>query len=189
MLSVGGNDIALRPTLRTAINMLLLTKSPAWMIKAGIAPGQRYFVNFLHSKIRKFLSKVVAKTQPAVVLVCMIYYPCEVPGGRCVSWLCYFSCTCLDLYFCVLSSPPRFQLGGWRAWSTGLRRQPCQAAAGHSLPLQGHPEEGHSYPWCTLCACGASTPLQRAGPQQPSRLRAARGAQCAGWPQDGRAVP
>jgi len=44
IVSVGGNDIALHPTLRTALNMLVLVKSPAWTIRAGIAPGLGYFV-------------------------------------------------------------------------------------------------------------------------------------------------
>ena len=43
-VSVGGNDIALAPTLRTMVSMFALTRSPVWMIKRGIAPGFSYFV-------------------------------------------------------------------------------------------------------------------------------------------------
>jgi hypothetical protein len=42
IVSVGGNDIALSPTLRTAVNMLLVTSSPCWLIRAGWAPGLGY---------------------------------------------------------------------------------------------------------------------------------------------------
>ena len=44
VLSVGGNDIALRPTKATIVWMLALTRSPVWAIKAGVAPGFSYFV-------------------------------------------------------------------------------------------------------------------------------------------------
>eukprot|EP01052_Picozoa_sp_SAG31_P025656 SAG31_NODE_2261_length_6065_cov_2.303051_5_plen_289_part_00 len=33
VISVGGNDIALSPTVRTVVNMLLLTRMPAWLIR------------------------------------------------------------------------------------------------------------------------------------------------------------
>ena len=44
VLSLGGNDIALRPTKTTILSILALTRSPAWAIKAGIAPGFGHFV-------------------------------------------------------------------------------------------------------------------------------------------------
>ena len=39
LISVGGNDIALSPTVRTVVNMLLLTRMPEWLIRTGWAPG------------------------------------------------------------------------------------------------------------------------------------------------------
>ena len=81
VVSVGGNDIALRPTLRTAFNMLLLTKSPDALIQRGLAPGLGYFVDFFHSNIQRLLDRVTRKQKPRRIVVCMIYFPDETPGG------------------------------------------------------------------------------------------------------------
>lgn len=83
VLSVGGNDVALSPTLRTTFNMLLLTSSPAALIKSGLAPGFGYFFKFFHDRIEQLVKQLVAKRKPQVVIVCMIYYLDEQPGG---SW-------------------------------------------------------------------------------------------------------
>lgn len=83
IVSVGGNDIALRPRLRTAVNMLLLTRSPDVLISAGYAPGFGYFVDFFHRRVQKYVCQLVAKRKPKKILVCMIYYLDEVAGG---SW-------------------------------------------------------------------------------------------------------
>lgn len=81
ILSVGGNDVALRPTLRTAVNMAMLTRSPEALIKNGMAPGFGYFFKFFHDRIEDLLRQLVAKRKPKAILVCMIYYPCEHPGN------------------------------------------------------------------------------------------------------------
>ena len=39
VVSVGGNDVALRPSVATALSMLMLTRSPVSMIRSGWAPG------------------------------------------------------------------------------------------------------------------------------------------------------
>ena len=83
VVSVGGNDVALAPTLRTAVNMAMLTRSPCWMIRAGIAPGFGYFVDLFHSRIEDMVLRIVSRRAPAHVLICMIYYPDPTPGG---SW-------------------------------------------------------------------------------------------------------
>lgn len=83
VVSVGGNDVALRPTLRTIANMALLTRSPDCMIRNGTAPGLGYFIKLFHGRIEALLRRVLAKQRPAKVLVCMIYYPDTQAGG---SW-------------------------------------------------------------------------------------------------------
>ena len=83
IVSVGGNDVALSPTLRTAVNMFMLTRSPPALIKAGLAPGFGYFVKLFHGKIQDIIRRVVAKRKPKMVLVCMIYFLDELAGG---SW-------------------------------------------------------------------------------------------------------
>lgn len=83
IVSVGGNDIALDPSLRTAINMVLLTRSPDWMIRQRIAPGFRYFERMFHRQTEQLVSQVVAKRKPHTVLVCMLYFLDMQAGG---SW-------------------------------------------------------------------------------------------------------
>jgi hypothetical protein len=85
VLSLGGNDIALRPTSATIFNMALLTRLPnAWLLnKTGWAPGFAHFEGLFRVRIEAILRKLVAKTAPKKIIVCMIYYPNQVPGG---SW-------------------------------------------------------------------------------------------------------
>ena len=85
IVSVGGNDIALSPTIRTVVNMAMLTRSPEWMIRCGVAPGFGYFVNLFHGRIEEMIVRILSgKGQcPAEIIICMIYYPDVVSGG---SW-------------------------------------------------------------------------------------------------------
>jgi hypothetical protein len=84
IVSVGGNDIALSPTIRTAVNMAMLTRSPEWMIRLGCAPGFGYFVNLFQERIEEMILRIVSGGQcPAEIIICMIYYPDMVSGG---SW-------------------------------------------------------------------------------------------------------
>eukprot|EP00051_Salpingoeca_urceolata_P005166 m.70860 g.70860 ORF g.70860 m.70860 type:complete len:353 (+) comp14102_c0_seq1:669-1727(+) len=82
VVSVGGNDIALRPSLRTISNMLVLTSSPMWLLRrAKWAPGLAYFVDMFTNKIRAYVEQLTVKHKPSKVAVCMIYYPGLTPGG------------------------------------------------------------------------------------------------------------
>lgn len=81
IVSMGGNDIALNPTVRTAVNMAMLTWSPDVLIRMGLAPGLGYFVKFFHGRTKQFLYRLVAKGKPKKILICMIYYPDVVSGG------------------------------------------------------------------------------------------------------------
>lgn len=83
IISVGGNDIALSPTVRTAVNMLLLTRMPQWLIRSGWAPGFGYFVRLFHTNLRHLVAELTENQVPRKVLVCMIYYLDEKATG---SW-------------------------------------------------------------------------------------------------------
>lgn len=70
VLSVGGNDIALRPSLKTIWNMATLSRSPYWLINADWAPGMRYFEHLFHSRIEELLTRMLAgHSMPKKVLV------------------------------------------------------------------------------------------------------------------------
>lgn len=83
VVSVGGNDVALRPSVATALSMLMLTRSPVAMIRSGWAPGSTHFVNLFREHTMQFVRKLIARRKPRRVVVCTIYYLDPAPGG---SW-------------------------------------------------------------------------------------------------------
>lgn len=109
VVSIGGNDIALKPTLCTIVNMLfLMCCLPQSCIEqsacgcdipvddcccgcaCGCAsnalacpPGAGYFLHLFKTRIQSYIERLVSKTKPKKILVCMIYYPDERSTG---SW-------------------------------------------------------------------------------------------------------
>lgn len=108
IVSLGGNDIALRPNLCTIIHMLTLIKccSISALKNAGgsACPCDEYcggctmssasdclawpccygyFLHLFGTRIQAYLENVTSKTRPKAIVVCMIYYPDEVATG---SW-------------------------------------------------------------------------------------------------------
>lgn len=86
IVSVGANDIALRPTKQTMWAMAQL----AWFtrrcsIEDGSASSLDYFRDLFGTKIQDYTSRLVSKTKPRAVIVCMIYYPLESGLGQ-TSW-------------------------------------------------------------------------------------------------------
>jgi len=86
VVSVGGNDVALRPTLSTIASIAALLYSPRWMIRQHWAPGFRHFVKMFCHQTLSLIEKVIAVRRPKCVVVCMYYYFDEKPGG---SWADY----------------------------------------------------------------------------------------------------
>lgn len=89
IISVGGNDVAFKPTLCTIWNMLQL----AWFtsresLEDGSARPLRYFEVLFGAKVHDYILKMTAKTKPRAVFVCMIYYPLESGLGQ-KSWADY----------------------------------------------------------------------------------------------------
>jgi hypothetical protein len=77
IVSIGGNDIALAPTIRTILHLAnLLFLSPSFWLTYN--PSFRYFVNLFKDSIEKYLRLLTAKNKPKRIMVCMIYYPCEI---------------------------------------------------------------------------------------------------------------
>ncbi|OAL54573.1 hypothetical protein IQ07DRAFT_558799 [Pyrenochaeta sp. DS3sAY3a] len=86
IVSVGANDVALKPTLSTIRHMLQL----AWLtrrasLEAGSAWSLKYFEHMFGAKIQDYISRMTAKTRPRAVVVCMIYFPLEAGLGQ-QSW-------------------------------------------------------------------------------------------------------
>jgi hypothetical protein len=87
VVSVGANDIAMKPNMSTIFYMLMLAwLTPLSSIKNGSAWALRYFVNMFKSKVELYVSKLVEKHKPRAVVVCMIYFPLEAQAARQRSW-------------------------------------------------------------------------------------------------------
>ncbi|KAL6710427.1 hypothetical protein ACN47E_009373 [Coniothyrium glycines] len=86
IISVGANDVALKPTPCTIRHMLQL----AWLtsrasIKDRSASSLKYFKHMFGTKLQNYIERLTAKTKPLVVIVCMIYFPLEADLGQ-KSW-------------------------------------------------------------------------------------------------------
>ena len=84
VVCVGGNDIALRPSLGVIFNLGALTfLTPRGLIDNGYAPNLRYFTHTFCNRIKSFVEKLCEAQKPRVVLLCWLYFLDETPGG---SW-------------------------------------------------------------------------------------------------------
>jgi hypothetical protein len=84
VVSVGGNDIALRPTPSTMASMAWLVHSSSdAAIDAGTALGLGHFVRMFKDDTAAYVAALCERTRPRLVVVCMIYYPHQSPSG---SW-------------------------------------------------------------------------------------------------------
>ncbi|GMH72709.1 hypothetical protein TrRE_jg11656 [Triparma retinervis] len=109
IVSIGGNDIALAPAPCTVVNMLgLMYCTPMCCLENGFGrpipvddcclgcgagclstltacpPCGGYFLHLFKVRIESYLKRLLAKTRPRHVAVCMIYYPDTNP--REASW-------------------------------------------------------------------------------------------------------
>jgi len=87
IVSIGGNDIALKPTASTIWNLLKLTylnttstidNYPTWSL------GMTYFIDMFSDNVRDYVVKLLNGKKPKKVVICMIYYPDETESGN--SW-------------------------------------------------------------------------------------------------------
>lgn len=74
VISVGANDITLRPDAKTMLIWGSLMLTPTALLSYN--PGYVYLVNTLREGIRNYISALTSHVQPRFVIVCGIYYPC-----------------------------------------------------------------------------------------------------------------
>mmetsp|Transcript_65025 Transcript_65025/g.173354 ORF Transcript_65025/g.173354 Transcript_65025/m.173354 type:complete len:307 (-) Transcript_65025:3-923(-) len=76
VVSIGGNDIALAPTLATILNILTLVYMASdTAIQDGSAWGLGHFIGMFRDQLCRYIELLVERQKPRKVLVCMIYYP------------------------------------------------------------------------------------------------------------------
>jgi hypothetical protein len=87
VVSVGANDVALKPTLGTIANMLALSwLTPFSSLQRGNALALGHFVSMFGAETKRYIERIIAKTKPRAVVVCMIYFPLEADAGSQSSW-------------------------------------------------------------------------------------------------------
>ncbi|KAF3003786.1 hypothetical protein E8E13_010129 [Curvularia kusanoi] len=86
IVSIGANDIALKPLPCTIRHMLQLAwATPRSSLEKGTAWSLKYFKHMFGNNIQDYVDRVTAKTRPRAVIICMIYYPLESGLGQ-QSW-------------------------------------------------------------------------------------------------------
>ena len=78
IVSIGGNDLALLPSFSILINFITLNyfnRSSTIDDISGSAWGLQSLVKSFKEGITKYIKKLVAKTKPSKIIVCMFYYP------------------------------------------------------------------------------------------------------------------
>jgi hypothetical protein len=87
IVSVGANDIALRPTLATMRHMLQLAwLTPRSSLEKGTAWSLGHFTDMFKDQVEAYISKIVEKQKPRAIVVCMIYCPLEAGASKQQSW-------------------------------------------------------------------------------------------------------
>jgi hypothetical protein len=87
IVSVGANDIALKPTFATMRHMLQLAwLTPRSSLERGTAWSLSHFTDMFKNQVEAYVSKLVEKQKPRAIIVCMIYYPLEADASKQKSW-------------------------------------------------------------------------------------------------------
>lgn len=78
IVSVGGNDVAMKPTLATLIRMLQLSwLTPLRSLVKGNAWCLGHFNRLFKDQVKDYVGKILERQKPKAVVICMIYYPLE----------------------------------------------------------------------------------------------------------------
>ncbi|KZM27134.1 uncharacterized protein EKO05_0009004 [Ascochyta rabiei] len=86
IVSVGANDIALKPLPCTIRHMLQLAwATPRSSLDNGTASSLEYFREMFGPRIQDYVERLTAKARPRAVIICMIYFPLEWGLGQ-QSW-------------------------------------------------------------------------------------------------------
>lgn len=79
VISVGGNDVALRPSAATQMAMMQLMMAPPGSPEFSQAHG--HIVNMFKDQTEEYIKRLVKNSKVRAVVVCMIYYFDETPGN------------------------------------------------------------------------------------------------------------
>jgi hypothetical protein len=87
VVSVGGNDVAMKPTFSTIRRMLQLSwLTPFNSLEKGNAWSLGHFTYMFKDQVQRYIERLVEKQKPKAIIVCMIYYPLEKTASKQSSW-------------------------------------------------------------------------------------------------------
>ena len=88
VISIGGNDIALAPSLKTIFSMAGLNwfTSLSSIRESNTGWGIGHLEKLFRCGIENYIKRLCEKAKPSKVLVCMIYYPSEYNEESPPSW-------------------------------------------------------------------------------------------------------
>ncbi|KAI9708216.1 MAG: hypothetical protein M1820_004170 [Bogoriella megaspora] len=87
VVSVGANDIALKPTFSTILRMLQLAwLTPRRSLERGTAWSLSYSKDLFKNQLQTYVTRLVEKQRPRAVVICMIYFPLEAGASNQESW-------------------------------------------------------------------------------------------------------
>jgi hypothetical protein len=77
VVSIGGNDFALKPSILNSVLMAsVLYLTPQLVIDWGYAYNLTYIINSLVSQLETYISTLLNNVTPKTLVICTIYYPC-----------------------------------------------------------------------------------------------------------------
>jgi hypothetical protein len=87
VVSIGANDIAMKPTFATIRHMLQLAwLTPRSSLRKGTSWSLGHFRRLFKNHVEAYISKLVEKRKPRAVIICMIYFPLEANAADQASW-------------------------------------------------------------------------------------------------------
>jgi hypothetical protein len=87
VVSIGSNDIAMKPTFATICHMLQLAwLTPFSFLQRGATWSLGHFTKLFKGQVERYVSRLVEKHKPRAVIICMIYYPLEAKASKQPSW-------------------------------------------------------------------------------------------------------
>jgi hypothetical protein len=72
VICIGGNDIALAPSIFTVLALVLIMLTP-WCLLVDCHPGVMYFIGMFKYQIQCYADRLTSVTRPAKIGICMIY--------------------------------------------------------------------------------------------------------------------
>lgn len=84
VVCIGGNDVALRPSLTTIYNLILCLKTntnATLTQRPEQAWGLSHFVKLFKEDLTRYINKLTDLVKPKKIIICMLYYPDEKQTG------------------------------------------------------------------------------------------------------------